>query len=513
MDRDTRKIDECLSVRGSRLFMEECDTTGLVERFGSPIFVMSEDQLRRNMRRYLKAFSDRWKEGEVNILPAIKANWLLALRRILTQEGAGCDVYSAGELHSALRSGIDPGLVSVNGGGKSGEHIANCIKAGVRITVDDIDELDLIEHAARTAGRKACIRLRLRPDFPNLWQPTGFANELVPIDIGFQVYKNGIPTEHVVSMGRRALASEHIELKGVHIHLGRHHYSLAVWEELIRRYVELISELKALWGGWEPSEIDIGGGIPSPRDPFGKIIGSTADNLLFAALFAGMYALKALGEKRRYGIISRLMGLILGRKGKKAHVPSIEEYADRITTTLRNEMARRGLTARGVRLQIEPGRSMYGNAGIHLSRVLKTKYQTRPIAWNWVLLDTTYFFMAGGVFENNLHPFIVANKADEKPCKLADIVGRSCYADRMIPEVRIPEVQAGDIFAILETGAYQEVSASNFNAIPRPATILVTGNQAEIIKRAETQEEVFARDIVPERLLVSGGDRTSAQGN
>ncbi|HNU75455.1 MAG TPA: diaminopimelate decarboxylase, partial [Deltaproteobacteria bacterium] len=122
MDKSVRAIDECLSVRGGRLFIEDCDTVGLAERFGTPVFVISEDQLRRNMRRYLKAFSDRWREGEVNILPAIKANWLLALRRILTQEGAGCDVYSAGELHSALQSGIDPRLVSVNGGGKSREH-------------------------------------------------------------------------------------------------------------------------------------------------------------------------------------------------------------------------------------------------------------------------------------------------------------------------------------------------------------------------------------------------------
>jgi diaminopimelate decarboxylase len=151
-------------------------------------------------------------------------------------------------------------------------------------------------------------------------------------------------------------------------------------------------------------------------------------------------------------------------------------------------------------LQIEPGRSLYGNAGIHLSSVLKTKYQTLPITWNWVLLDTTYFFFAGGVFENNLHDFIWANKADHKPMKLADIVGRSCFADRFIPEVRIPEIVRGDIIAILDTGAYQEVSASNFNAMPRPATILVKGKSVEIIKRAESQDEVFSRDIVPQRL-------------
>ncbi|MGC9324971.1 MAG: diaminopimelate decarboxylase family protein [Desulfomonilia bacterium] len=500
MEQTHRVIDECLSSRGSHLYIEECDTVSLAEQFGTPVFVISEDQLRRNVRRYRKAFEERWREGEVNILPAIKANWLLALRRILTLEGAGCDVYSPGELYSVLQSGVDPKIVSVNGGGKSEEHIRNCLSAGVRITVDDIDELEHIEKVSRETGIRAHIRLRLRPDFPNLWQPTGFANELVPVDIGFQVYKNGIPTEHIIPIGRRALASDSIEMTGVHMHLGRHHYSISMWEEVIRRYVRLIAELRDAWGGWTPREIDVGGGIPSPRDPFGKIMVSTGESALFAFLWAGMLGLKMLGEKRRYEIISRLLDVFLGRRSHPKKVPAIEHYAEGITSTLRDELLRNGIHPQGITLQIEPGRSLYGNAGIHLSRVLKTKFQTRPIQWNWVLLDTTYFYMTGGVFENNLHPFIWANKTDAKPCKLADIVGRSCYADRIMPEVRIPDILKGDLIAILETGAYLEVSACNFNAMPRPATILVTGDNAEVIRRADTQEEVFARDIVPERL-------------
>jgi diaminopimelate decarboxylase len=499
MGESIRSIDECLSVRDGHLFIEELDTVELVSKFGSPIFVMSENQLRRNVRRYRKAFEERWREGDVHILPAIKANWNLALRCILTQEGAGCDVYSSGELYSVLSSGVKPELVSVNGGGKSQEHIRNCVNAGVRITVDDIDELELIERAASELGKKAKIRLRLRPDFPNLWQPTGFANELVPIDIGFQVYKNGIPSEHIISIGKKALSLKNIEMTGVHMHLGRHHYSLSVWKEVIRRYVKLIAELRDAWGGWTPGEIDVGGGIPSPRDPFGKIMASTGENLLFAFLWAGMLSLKVLGEKRRYKIISRLLDVFLGRKTSGKKIPTIDEYAEHITTTLRQELVGYGINTQGISLQIEPGRSLYGNAGIHLSTVIKTKFQTMPVKWNWVLLDTTYFFMTGGVLENNLHPFIWANKANDKPVKLADIVGRSCFADRMLPEVRIPNIIKGDIIAILETGAYQEVSACNFNAMPRPATILVNGNNAEVIKRAETFEDVFNRDIVPER--------------
>ena len=81
-----------------------------------------------------------------------------------------------------------------------------------------------------------------------------------------------------------------------------------------------------------------------------------------------------------------------------------------------------------------------------------------------------------------------------------NIIGRSCYGDRLMPTVPIPEVNVGDIMALLDTGAYQEVSMSNFNAMPRPATVLVTGDRASVIRRRETEEDVFRRDIIPDHL-------------
>lgn len=123
---------------------------------------------------------------------------------------------------------------------------------------------------------------------------------------------------------------------------------------------------------------------------------------------------------------------------------------------------------------------------------------------NWVLTDTTYFFLSGGVFEYNFHDFRVANKTNAEPKHVADIVGQSCYADRILPLVHIPDIKENDIIALLDTGAYQEVSASNFNALPRPAMILVNGNEAEIIKQAESIEDVFSRDRIPARLKNKG---------
>lgn len=314
-----------LGVREGRLFAEEHDTVELVRRFGSPLFVTSETQLRRNVRRFRAAFESGWPDGPVDVLPAMKANTTLATRRILSDEGAGADIYSPEEMAGVLRTGVEPARVSVNGGGKSRE---------------------------QRAYHRAMSRI--------------------------------LPT-----------LEEHSE----------------------------------------------------PSRP-----------------------------------------------------PRLEDYAATITATLRDGLAREGVPTEGVRLQVEPGRSLYGDTGIHLSRVKVVKRQSEPIPYAWVLLDTTYFFLSGGVLEHNRHPFVVANRADAPPTMTADLVGHSCFADQIVLGAHLPDVEAGDVVALLETGAYQESSASNFNALPRPATVLVNGSEAEVIRRAETIDDVYARDVVPERL-------------
>ena len=101
-------LDECLSIRDGRLFIEELEADALARQFGTPITVISEDQLRRNARRYRREFGARWLEGTVVVLASIKANFALATRWILSQEGIGCDVFGAGELYAALEGGVPP---------------------------------------------------------------------------------------------------------------------------------------------------------------------------------------------------------------------------------------------------------------------------------------------------------------------------------------------------------------------------------------------------------------------
>lgn len=498
MTTDT-KIDNCLSTRNSHLFVEDCDTVDLVKQFGSPLFVISENQLRQNVRSFREAFAPHWPGGVVEVLPAIKANWILATRKILSEEGAGADIYSYGELHAALEANVDPEIISVNGGGKQEDLIEKCITNGVRITVEDLDEPELINRVAGRLGRKAKIRFRVKPNFPDLHKPTDFAQEKISIDIGIQVYKSGIPAQYLPELGKKVLQMPNLELVGLHFHGGRHHPGLWYWRELMKGYAKLIAELSQAWDGWQPREIDLGGGFAIYRDPHNKL-GLRHDVIETWLTWPLLQLLRLLKPRHRYWIMGKILPMFTKTPNQKM-APTVEEYGQAAAGTLHRELNRLGVNTNGVKLQIEPGRCLYGNTGIHLTRVKKFKQQTKPMPWNWVLTDTTYFFLAGGMYEYQFNHFIFANRTDDKPKHVADIVGHSCYGDRILPIVHVPDVKTGDLIAMLDMGAYQEVSACNFNALPRPATLLVNGNEAEIIRRAETLEDVFRRDVIPERFV------------
>lgn len=455
-------LDECLSVRGGRLFVEGCDSVELARTFGTPLFVVSENQLRRNARRFVSAFGSRWPEGRVNVLPSIKANFSLALRRILTQEGVGCDTFGSAELEAALRCGVRPELISVNGSAKDAALIERAVGAGARITLDSVREIALVRDTARRLGRRATVRFRMRPDYAELERPSEFVEEDVSIRSFAQTYKPGIPTEDLLRVGAEALAAEELDVSGVMAHLGRHHHETGMWRGMVRGFVDTLAALSGAWDGWMPREIDLGGGFATPRDPTGRALARAA--------------------------------------GRPARSPSVEEYADVVTSTLREELARRGLDAAGLTLELEPGRAMYADAGIHLATVVNVKRETGRVPPEWVETDTSEAFLPDLLIEHDRFVTLVANKAALPVADPVDLVGKSCGFDLLGTEVPLPRVEPRDVLAFLDTGAYQEAAAFNFNAMPRPATVLVCEDTADVIKRAETVEDVFRRDAVPGRL-------------
>jgi diaminopimelate decarboxylase len=340
------RLDECLSIRDGRLFVEECDADALARRFGTPVHIISEDQLRRNARRYRREFEQRWTDGPVLVLASIKANFALATRWILTPEGLGCDSFGAGELHAALEGGVPPERISVNGSIKDAALIAAAVQAGARITLDSAAELDLVHQAAAASGRRASVRLRIRPDFSGLTQPTDWYEDETPIGEAARLYKAGIPTDDALELGRRARRMPEVDLTGVHAHIGRHTNGTAQWPPIIRAYITLLAILREAWDGWTPAELNLGGGYPVPRDPFGR----------------GMSRLQDRAEP----------------------APDLSTYAEVVTSSLRDALRAANFDPRGIRLEIEPGRGIYGNAGIHLATLRNIKTQRLPAPQRWV---------------------------------------------------------------------------------------------------------------------------------
>jgi diaminopimelate decarboxylase len=236
-------------------------------------------------------------------------------------------------------------------------------------------------------------------------------------------------------------------------HLGRHSTDPAVWAGMGASFAAAIGDLCGALDGWRPEQIDVGGGYPAPRDPTGH-----------------------------------------------GAAPAVETIAEALTGALRAGLAEAGVDTRGVRLEAEPGRALYADTGVHLTTVRNTKRQTRPLDWAWVETDTTEMFMADLLIEHARFGVLAASRADAEPELDADVVGMSCGFDVIAPEARLPALSPGDVLAFLDTGAYQDACASNFNGLPRPATVLVHGGEAEVVKRAETVDEVFARDTIPARL-------------
>jgi diaminopimelate decarboxylase len=449
-----------LSIRDGRLFIEDCDTVELAEKFGTPLFVVSEALLVQNARNYQAAFSKHWPEGRARIMAACKANPITAIRRVLTREGIGCDTFGPGELELALRGGVPTEDIAVNGSIKNREIIRKAIDLDIHIILDSPAEIPYCIEEAKAAGKKAQVLLRVKPFLDDLDLQSDFFPNRTITDMT-QTVKYGIPNSELLPMVPQIKESEWLDLVGVHTHSGRHSKQDAFWVSLVRNTVKVIKQISDEYGdNWSPHIVSIGGGFAAEHDLESRVAVTDYPT------------------------------------------PSVDRFAEVICSAFRDAMNAAGLATEGLILEAEPGRALHNETGIHLAKVHVTKHESATIDRKWAETDTSECFLSIGSL--NLEcPFqyVFANRADEPRTGKADIAGITCNYECLAENAPVPEGMApGDILAFLNTGSYIEVYTCNFNALPRPGTVLVSGDQAEWVKRPETLDDVFQRDIVPERL-------------
>lgn len=456
--------DECLSVVDGHLHIEGVACGELARRFGTPLHVLSEHQLRHNARRWQRALGRAWPDGPVLVMPSLKANYGLAVRALMNDEQLGCDVFGGSELEIALRAGVPAQRISLNGATKLGADLERAIEAGVRITLDSADEFTRVARFAAQARRPASIRFRIRPELDVVDVPSDFAPGDLSAADALRDYRAGMPWEEVLSCFAALPEAPWVELTGLMTHVTRQSTDLRLWASLGRALGRAVGELTALDPAWRPRELDIGGGFAVPRDPLGHARAGSWDGEL---------------------------------------APSPDAYLAAVGGALADQLHAAGVDPSGVQLEAEPGRAMFADAGIHLASVRHIKHASGARPRTWIETDTSEAFLPDTIIEGNRWHIVLVDDPERRERLTAAITGVSCGWDILVPSTEQPAARVGERIAFLDTGAYQDAASNNFNALLRPATVLVRGAGAELVRRGERLADIVGRDVIPDRLSTS----------
>jgi diaminopimelate decarboxylase len=448
-----RTLSEYFRVNDrGHLQVEDVDCVELVETYGSPLYVTSENQIRYNYRRFYQAFARRYPR--VTVLFANKSNSNLAVRRILTQEGAGGDCFGLGELMVSLLGGVPTSKLVMNGSNKGVEEIAAAIQLGVAINVDHPEELELVNETGGRLGLKAIVNLRVLPF--TYADPSTLSGDLANIASDKSHDKWGMDRPTLREAAARSLDLRNVRLSGLHCHISRLRPTAEPFRLATELMVQAMAELRDQFG-WEPETVDIGGGYAHERDPESQ---------------------KPAGDHE---------------------VSSPEEYAQTIITVLRETLAKYRLSE--PHLHLEPGRRLISNSTVLLGRVGIIKTLPGPGSKTWVNIDASTNHCLRTSIMGYHYAVINASRGHAPNETIVNIVGPNCTMDIIAEDRPFPGTKRGDVLAILDTGGYAEVNANQFNSIPRPATVLVHGSEAEIIRRRETIQDILATQELPPRLM------------
>jgi diaminopimelate decarboxylase len=408
--------------RGRVLYADAVPVPRLAQRFGTPLYIYSARVLRENVRAIQSAF-----EPIPHIICyALKANSNLTVLRTLAKLGCGADIVSAGELMRAELAGIPAAKIVFAGVGKQQTEIEQALRRRIlMLNVESADELQHIYRLARKLKRLAPVSLRVNPDIDPGTHPY--------ISTGLRRHKFGVTMTAARDLYRLASRLKHVEVKGIHMHLGSQISRPAPFVEALKRVLALVDEMAA--EGIAIRYLDMGGGMGIPY--------RNKDEELLPARLAG---------------------------------------------AVRPLLAGRDLT-----LILEPGRAIAGNAGILVTKVLHCK---RTSDREFVVVDAGMNDLIRPSLYDAYHEIIPVRKNRHARAKV-DVVGPVCETGDFLARGRhIPRPATGDLLAVLGAGAYGWSMSSNYNSRPRPAEVLVDGTRAVLAGRRETTRDLLQREII-----------------
>ncbi|MDX6695740.1 MAG: D-ornithine/D-lysine decarboxylase [Blastocatellia bacterium] len=458
-------IPDYLEAHEGHLSINGVDALSLVKEHDSPLFVFSEPRIRSNIERLTRAAETI--ERPIHFCYASKANSNMAVLRSMLEAGIDIEVNSGGELYKALRIGFFPEQIIFNGTSKTDAELDEAVGAGIySINVDSIYEIELVEAAARRAGKRARIALRLTPEI-------GTRSHL-GLQTALLTSKFGISYSEVLEAFRRGLQNpELIQVCGIHIHVGSQTPDVEpfaaafkmMWEHLVAIHQET---------GHTLEHINLGGGIPvnylRDRSQAGELPEHERDML--GAELDPEAVLKAAMSAAR----------------DSARAANAEHLFDRLTILL------------------EPGRSIIADAGLLLTNVRNIK--RRPETGDtWLLTDAGYNLLLSMNNYKWYYHLISASRASAAHETDYKVAGPLCdsgdvYFDiergGRLPDYRKlpPDTLPGETLALLNTGAYTLSQMFPYNGRPLPAAVMIReGGQVDVIRQRDTYEDLIANDV------------------
>ncbi len=423
------------------LTISGCDTVELKKQYGTPLYVIDENTVRLNCKKFKTAMDKYFENGRV--MYASKALNNRAILKIVVSEGLGVDVVSGGELYTALSTGVSPNKIELHGNSKTEEEIIMAVENQIYcIIADGFDELDLIENVCQKLNKKINVTIRIRPNI-DIHAHEAIQTAKMDCKFGFGLFDG-----QAIQAAKIICESKFMNLHGVHCHIGSQIFDENPFEELAKHIVGFANDIKNELNVYL-QEFNFGGGFgvwytdddtPKDFEIFIKLISETVNDLC-----------------------------------KKINYPMPI-------------------------VSIEPGRSIIAEAGTTLYNVngLKEIKDVRT----YCMSDGGMFENVRTALYGSKYTAYCASKMTEEHNKLVSIAGKCCESGDMITwDTPMPEnLQVNDTIAVLTTGAYNYSMASNYNRNPVPAMVLVKDGESHIIAKRQSYEYITMNDVVPDYL-------------
>lgn len=422
-------------AENNRLNIAGVSAEVLAKKYGTPLYVMDEQFIRDNCRRFYKAF--KAEEQQNKVAYAGKAFLTMAMCEIIKSEGLYLDVVSGGELYTASRADFPLEKVYFHGNNKTLDEIQMAIELGVgTFVVDNLHEIEIINAKAKEKGIMQRVLLRVTPGIEahtHDYIKTG----QIDSKFGFTILNNEL--EEVINT---ALSLSNIRLAGLHCHIGSQIFDLEPYRDAVGIMMSLIKNIKEKFS-YDIEELDLGGG-------FG-VYYNQGDEPKEIEEFTAVIIEEAKLKCKEYGINYPI-------------------------------------------LVIEPGRSIVANAGITLYTVGAIK--DIPQVRKYVAVDGGMTDNIRPALYKAQYQCVIANKVSEPCTEVVTIAGKCCESgDILLENVKLPKVDSGDLMAVLSTGAYGYSMSNNYNKIPKASVVLVNEGEHRLICKRQTYKDMISNEV------------------